>query len=164
MAFDGTRVLDQAVDATAVREDLRRIERLAILAGASALGALSGIVAALAVGRLDLWLVVLASTPLLVLALHLTAETLRDGLRRSAYGCSAAATMHGAALLAWPMTTLFIPLGPLNFFIAPALALATLVLFASCWGGPARAVYRVAAQGAVVAAVAANQGVMVLMG
>lgn len=163
MAFDNAFVSNQVVTAP-VSRGFRRTERLALLGGASALGAMIGLFAGLAVGRIELWIAILASTPLILLALHLTAETLADGLRRGAYGCSAAAMTHVAALLAWPMTSLFVSLGEFNFFIAPVLALTTLVLFASCWEGRARAVYRVAAQGAIVAAVATNQGLMVLMG
>lgn len=147
-----------------LRSDFQRAERLAVLLGASALGALAGASVALAFGRLDLWVVVLAATPFLVLALHLTAVTLREGLQRDAFGCSIASILHVSALLAWPMTSLFIPLGSFNFFIAPALAMATLVLVASCWGGSPRAVYRTCARGALVAAVAAHQGMMVIMG
>ncbi|MGE0740689.1 MAG: hypothetical protein AB7O98_05040 [Hyphomonadaceae bacterium] len=156
--------LPQTFSAETVRKDFRRIERLVLLLGASAFGSVIGFGAALAMGRVDVWLVVLSAAPFLVLALHLTSQTLRDGFERRAIGCSIASVMHAAALLAWPLTSLFTPLGQLNFFIAPTLALATLILFASCWSGPSRAVYRVAAQGALVAALAAQQGVMVLLG
>jgi len=153
--------LDAPPDRAAKR--FGRTERLVLLIGASAFGGLVGLTFALAVGRWELWAVALTGAPVLVLALHLTAETLRDALRRDARGCAGAACMHVAALLAWPMLALSIPLGALNFFIAPGLALATLALFASCWGGPSRVAYRIAAQGALVAAVAAHQGIMVVM-
>lgn len=167
MAYDSALPVNAEMAAptvdVVVRSDFRRTERLVLLAGASGLGAALGFGAAIAAGRIELWLVILAAMPFLVFALHLTAETLRDALKRNAYGCAAASIMHAGALLAWPLSSLFIPLGALNYFVPPAAALATLVLFASCWGGSSRAVYRMGAQGALVAAVAAHQGFMVLL-
>jgi hypothetical protein len=167
MAYDAARFIEAEVEVEAPsappREDLRRTERLVVLVGATALGALMGFTAALAMGRMEWWMSVFAAAPFFVLALYLTAQTLRDALARNATGCSTAAAAHAAALLAWPLASLFIPIGALNFVVAPALALATLVLFASCSGGPALAMYRVAAQGALVAALAAHQSVLVML-
>lgn len=167
MAYDSALVLNSTaapLPRFEPRSDFRRLERIGVFAGASAIGALLGVIAAIAVGRLELWIVVLMAAPFLVGALHLTAVTLREGFRTDARGCSVASIMHVGALLAWPMTSLFIPLGSLNFFIAPVLAMSTLLLLASCWGGASRAVYRIGAQGALVAVVAAHQGMLVIMG
>ncbi len=169
MAYNSALVLNSDValaplDAPEGVRDFRRFERLVVLFGASALGGLIGVSAAIATGRLDLWIMVAAAAPFFIVALHLTNLTLRDALRREARGCSIASVGHAAALLAWPMTALLTPLGSLNFFIAPVLAMSTLILFASCWGGSSRVVYRTCAQGALVALVAAHQGMMVVMG
>jgi hypothetical protein len=142
---------------------LYRSERLSLLRGGLALGGLAGGAAAIALGNQNLWVIILASAPFLAAALYLTSNMLVDALRRDARGCATAAGMHAAALLAWPFMSLFTPVSAYLYFTAPVLAIATLVLFASCWSGPSRAVYRLAAQGAVVALVAAHQGVIVLM-
>jgi hypothetical protein len=100
---------------------------------------------------------------LIPLALYLCSQTLRESFSRGAYGCACATIVHAAALLAWPLTALFTPLSPLSFWMAPIVATSALVLFASCWGGPARAVYRLSLQGFIVAAAAMYQGALVLM-
>lgn len=102
--------------------------------------------------------------PVLALALYLTGETMAEAVRNDARGCATAAGLHAAALLAWPMTILLAPMGAAIYWIAPAAAISSLMLFASCWGGSARAVYRTTAQGALVAALAAQQGVLLIMG
>ena len=62
------------------------------------------------------------------------------------------------------MTALCAALGAGAGGVAPGLARSGLVLFASCWEGSARAVYRASAQGALMAAIAAQQGVFVWLG
>lgn len=171
MAYDSTLVLDRPVIAEAgvaapapTRTSFRRLERLTVLTGAAALGGSIGFFAAMSMGRLDLWMAVAMLAPCLVLSLHFASQTFYEALRREAYGCASASVLLVGALLAWPMTSLFIPIGSAAFFIAPALAVSALLLFASCWGGSTRAVYRMCAQGALVAGVAAHQGVLVIMG
>lgn len=162
MAYDSTLFVHQA-PTVAVDRDFVRSERLTLLMGGAAGGALAGALAAMSFGGLTIWLLIATAAPVLILALYLTAETLTDALKRHARGCATAAGVQAAALLAWPFTSLFTPLNGLNYFIAPTLAMGALVLFASCWNGASRAVYRTAAQGALVALVAAHQGVIVLM-
>lgn len=169
MAYDSALPLNITAQALAAPsqergDDFHRAERVVVLAGASAIGTLIGFGAAMAIGRLDLWVVILASAPFMVLALHLTAETLRDGLKRNAYGCATAAGLHVAALLAWPLTSLFAPLSMANFWIAPGVAVTALFLLASCWQGDARGVLRVSALGFLVMTVAAHQGTMLALG
>ena len=144
-------------------DEFHRFERLIFLLGASAVGAAIGFFAAMAFGRLDLWMIVAAAAPFAVLALHLTSEMLREGLSRKAYGCSAAAMLHVGALITWPAVAMFAPLSPLNFWIAPAVAMTALVMLASCWQGPAGGVFRLSALGLIVAALAANQGTMIIL-
>lgn len=173
MAYDSALVLNQsaapvrtaAVSATIPRtDDFHRFERLVVLTGASALGAVGGFIAAMTLGRLDLWMIILGAAPFLVLALHLTSEMMREGLRGQALGCATAAGLHVTALLAWPMTSLFAPLSTMNFWIAPAIAMSALFMLASCWQGASRGVFRVSAIGLIVAAVAVNQGTMLFIG
>lgn len=162
MAYDSTQFVQQATIAAPER-DFVRSERLGLLVGGAGVGALIGGFAAMALGQPTLWVMILTAAPVLTLALYLTARTLTDAMRRNARGCATVAGLHAAALIAWPLTSLFTAVNSLNFFIAPVLAMGSLVLFASCWSGSSRGVYRLAAQGALVALVAAHQGVIVLM-
>jgi len=146
------------------RVDFRRGERLIVLMGASAFGAMLGFAAALAGGRVEPWVLALMALPVLGFSAHLTIRTLSEAFAARAHGCASASVLHVAALMVWPMTALFAAANPALFWIAPGIALSALVLFASCWGGGARAVYRASAQGALVAAIAAQQGVTVLLG
>lgn len=153
-----------AVSVSSPRTHFMRGERLIVLMGATAFGAALGFGAAISSGRLDLWVMALIAAPVLGLAAHLTIRTLSEAFAARAYGCAAASVLHVAALMAWPATAMFSATAPDLFWVAPVLALSALVLFASCWGGSARAMYRASLQGALVAAIAAQQGVHVLMG
>jgi hypothetical protein len=168
MPFDGSRIRVAGVSAvdsvSSPRPEFQRPERVVVLSGALAVGSLAGFALAMAVGPMNLWLLAAVTAPLLLLALHLTSRTLEDAISREAHGCAAAAALHGAALLAWPLTGLLTPLSPLSFWIAPVLALATLVLSASCWGGSPRTVYRLMGQGLLMATLAAHQGTILFMG
>ncbi|MBX3511715.1 MAG: hypothetical protein KF700_10985 [Hyphomonadaceae bacterium] len=165
MAFDGARVSQTAILPSPIAgEAWRRSERLALLLGVSALGAAAGFAGTLASGRFDLWVLAVIAAPVLALTLYLTGATLTEALERRAHGCAGACMLHVAAILAWPLTALFTPLSAAIFWIAPLAALSALVLFASCWSGAPRAIYRMAGQGALVAALAAHQGVFVILG
>lgn len=153
-----------AASVSPVRTHFIRGERLVVLFGATAFGAALGFGAAISSGRLDMWVMALIAAPVLAIAAHLTIRTLSEALAARAYGCATASVLHVAALMAWPMTAMFAASAPNLFWVAPLLALSALVLFASCWGGGARAVYRASLQGALVAAIAAQQGVQVLLG
>ncbi|HRE43578.1 MAG TPA: hypothetical protein PKY87_06360 [Terricaulis sp.] len=163
MAFDAS--VSAPVSAKAIpREHFIRAERLTVLLGASALGAMIGFAGALASGRLEPWALALIALPVLAFAAHLTIQTLSEAFAARAWGCAAAAGLHVAALMAWPMIALMASSSPALFWFAPGLAFAGLILFASCWEGASRAVYRVSAQGALIAAIAAQQGLGVLLG
>lgn len=168
MPYDASRfpilTAPQATTAVATRSDFRRLERLVILTGGASVGAAAGFLAAIALGRMELWTVLLTAAPLLVAALYLVARTLQEGMVRHAHGCTTAAILHAAALLAWPATALFAPLSEAAFWMAPMAALSTLVLFASCWTGSARAIYRLGGQAAIVAALAVHQGILLTLG
>lgn len=145
------------------RSEFRRLERIVVLAGGVALGLMVGFTTAIGVGRPSLTALIVSGTVFVAFALYLCTQTLRESLVRCAYGCSTATIVHAAALLAWPLTGLFSPVSALAFWMAPLLAMSGLVLFASCWDGPPRTVYRLGLQGALVAALAAYQGALVMM-
>ena len=164
MAYDSTFVMHAdapAADATGLRREFTRSGRLVVLAGATGFGAVLGFSATIATGRADLMTSLLIAAPMLAVALYLAGHTLTDALARDARGCATATGLHVAALLAWPMTSLLSPF--MAYWIAPLAAISALVMFASCWGGPPRAVYRMAGQGALVAALAAHQAALVIM-
>jgi hypothetical protein len=145
------------------RLEFRRLERLVILAGGVALGLSLGFTTAIGVGRPSLTALIASGAVLVAFGLYLSSQTLRECLLKRAPGCAAATIAQAAALLAWPLTGLFAPVSAPVFWAAPALAISALVLFASCWNGPSRAVYRLGLQGALVAALAAYQGALVIM-
>jgi len=161
MAFDATV---SAYAPAAPRDHFLRSERLVVLLGAICVGAVAGFALAMTVGRQDVLVMTLVALPALGLAAHLTIQTFGEAISARAYGCATASVLHIGALMAWPMIALFAAASPALFWLAPATALSALVLFASCWGGSARAVYRASAQGALVALIAAQQGVTVLLG
>lgn len=138
-----------------------RSERLVFLVGAAALGGLAGFTMAVALGRQDMWTQLLAAAPVLATALLLGCATFVEAQRRGAHGCGAMAAFHGVSLIAWP---LFIPLSASLFWIAPAAAIGSVLLLASCWNGSPGAIYRSAAQATLVAALAGYQGVLIVLG
>jgi len=140
-----------------------RFDQLIVLLGAAGLGALTGLFGALLLGRTTPWLAFLASTPFLITAFHFTVVTLCDASERKTRGCWAAAILSVAIVLTWAMAGAVVPAGSALYFVAPGLALASLVMFASCWRGSSRAVYRVAGEGALLAVVAAHQGLLAIM-
>lgn len=157
--------LDAALPAQALpRDHFLRSERLIVLMGATCVGAMIGFAVAMIAGRVDPLTLTLIALPALGLAAHFTIQTFSEALAARARGCATASVLHISALMAWPMIGLFAAASPALYWLAPGLALSALVLFASCWGGSARAVYRTSLQGALVAIVAAQQGVMVLLG
>jgi hypothetical protein len=170
MAYDSARIV--VAETSLVETPLKRApdasfdrgERIAILLGGAGLGAMAGFGLLMGLGYLSLLNTALIAAPLLVLALHLTSRTLTEAIQLRSYGCATAAVLHGAALLAWPMAALLTPLSMLNFWMAPAVALSALIMFASCWQGRQRAVYRLAMQALLVGALSAHQGLMLVMG
>lgn len=170
MAYDSARIV--VADTSLLEMPLGReahtgfdrSERLALLLGGAGLGATAGFSLAMSLGYLSVLSIALIAAPLLVLALHLTSRTLTEAISLRAYGCATATVLHGAALLAWPMTALLAPLSPVTFWMAPVVAGSALIMFASCWEGSPRAVYRLSIQAMLVAAVTAQQGLMLVMG
>ncbi len=120
-----------------------------------------GFTASVSVGRLDMWTVFIVTGIVIAFALYPAAATLSEALKRHARGCATAAMLHVGALLAWPM---LIPFEGGIYWLAPATAISSLVLLASCWNGAKRTVYRTSVQGALIAALAAQQGALILLG
>lgn len=168
MAYDSTLLETRAhvfappVDRT--DDDFRRGERLVVVAGASALGAMLGAGTAIALGRVDTWMILAASAPLFLLAMHLTWRTMREAVARRAYGCSFATVAFFLSLAAWPAVAMFYPLDAPRFWIAPASAFASLLLLASCWKGTHRTVYRTGLQGTLLSIGAGYLGLLVFLG
>jgi hypothetical protein len=150
------------IDALPVpRSDFHRSERLITLIGACAFGAAVGFGIAVAVGQADMWVLFLVAAIVLAVALYPASANMADATESKSRGCMFAATAHIAALLAWPLAAQFA--GNL-YWLVPATAMSSLVLLASCWNGPSRVVYRMGWQGVLVAALAAHQGTMLVMG
>ena len=150
------------IDALPVpRTDFLRSERLVTLIGACAFGAAVGFGVAVAVGQADMWALFFTAAVVVAVALYPASANLADATWKQSPGCKTAALLHLGALLAWPLATQFA--GSL-YWIAPATALLSLVLLASCWSGPSRVVYRMGLQGVLVAALAAQQGTMAMIG
>jgi hypothetical protein len=171
MAFDAVPlgssavlVAEPAAAQTTFTSNFRKSERLVVLIGASAMGALGGFFVAMALGRIEFWALLLISAPLFALSFHFTRETMADALHREAYGCAVATGLHAMALLAWPITAFFAPMQAMVFWTAPVAALTALVLLSMCWSGSSRAMYRTFAQGAMVAMIAAHQGTLLMLG
>lgn len=167
--YDASAILDErglgvkARPAYRGRTEFRRLERFVILAGGVALGLAVGFTTAIGVGRPSLSALIFSGAVMVAAGLYLSSQTLRESLLRHAHGCAAAAIANAGALLAWPLTGLLAPVSAPAFWAAPVLAVSGLVLFASCWDGPSRAVYRLGLQGALVSALAAYQGALVIM-
>jgi hypothetical protein len=166
MAFDSARIVeaDASLFETSLRVGFDRPERFALLVGGIGLGTLGGLSLALGLGALSLSTIVMIAAPLLVLALYLTSRTLTEAITNRAYGCATATALHGAALLAWPMAALLAPVSAMTFWAAPMLGVSALIMFASCWQGAPRAVYRLSAQGLLVGVLTAHHGTMMFMG
>jgi hypothetical protein len=112
-------------------------------------------------GRQDMWAQLLGGAPVLALALCLACATFVEARRQQMPACSAVAAAHGVSLIVWP---LFIPLHVAIYWLAPATAMLSVLLLASCWRGSSGAIYRAAAQAMMVAGLGAYQGVLMSLG
>jgi hypothetical protein len=140
------------------------VERVTMMAGGAAAGAVGGVFLAIAIGQLNLWTVLVMSAGVLALGLHLGNCTLKEAWSRGALGCAAVAIAHMYTLLAWPIISLYAPASASMAFVAPAAGLLTLGLLASCWRGQPRAIYRLSGQAALVAALGSYQGLLLAIG
>lgn len=143
--------------------NFRRDERFAVLFGGAALGVALGIGAALSIGRTSSW-IYFAAAPVFLLAAYFAVATFRDAIDRRAIGCSIAAGLVALSLLAWPAAAVLFPMSALQFWIAPAVTLGSMVLLASCWSGTQGAVYRLSGEAASICAIVGFFGLNTLMG
>jgi hypothetical protein len=165
MAYDTAALVNGHVASTAAvarTDDFRRGERLVVLMGGAALGILAGLGAALVLGRVGAWPVIIG-IPLFVFALYLAVATFRDAVERRAFGCAAAAGLVAASMLAWPAAALLVPMSALTFWIAPTAALGSMALLASCWSGASGAVYRLSGEAAMFCTIVAFLGITQIM-
>ena len=150
--------------AARIDDDFHRTERMVVVCGAVAFGAVVGTATAFTLGYTPVRVMVVAGAPIFLLGLYFAVATLRDAIDRRAWGCASATMLHFGALLTWPVAAVLYPLATVSFWFAPALAVSALILFASCWSGAKRVVYRACAQGALMAVCAAYFGVLAVMG
>jgi hypothetical protein len=142
----------------------RRSERLVVTIGAMAAGAGAGLFATLMTGRTGGDYAVMVAAPVLSCALLLSIFTLWRAWHRSARGCATAAMLQILGIAAWPLAWMLAQTSPVVFWIAPALALSAIALFASCWQGRGWAIYGGAAQALLLTALAAHQAMFVMLG
>lgn len=166
MAYDSMRIVeaDASLYETSLRVGFDRLERFALLVGGVGLGGLGGLSMALGLGALSLAAMIMIAAPLLIGALYLTSRTLTEAISTRAYGCATATVLHATALLAWPMAALLAPVSAMTFWAAPVLGISALIMFASCWQGAPRTVYRLSAQGLLVGILTAHHGTVLFMG
>ncbi len=160
MAYDGSSL--SHVEAVTMSE-FRRDERFAVLFGGAAVGIALGFVAALSMGRVGMWPMIVAA-PVFALAAYLAVATCRDAIERRAFFCAIAAGLVALSLLAWPAMGLIFPMSTPQFWIAPAATLGSMVLLASCWSGTQGAAYRLCGEAASLCAIVGFLGLNQLMG
>jgi ABC-type Na+ efflux pump permease subunit len=160
MAYDGSTLFD--VEAVAAPE-FRRDERFAVLIGGAAVGIALGFFAAMSMGRVGMWPLIVAA-PVFALATYLAVATCRDAIERRAIGCAIAAGLVALSLLAWPAMGLIFPMSAPQFWIAPAATLGSMVLLASCWSDAQGAMYRLCGEAASLCAIVGFLGLNQIMG
>lgn len=138
------------------------IDRLVLVCGGLAFGAAAGLLTLIALGRPSGIDKLVFGSMLLMIALHLCAQTIQSSWARNASMCANTAIMHAIALLLWPILYLISPTESL-LWLSPTLALLTLVALAIGWQGRGRVVYRLGLQAIIVGALGAYQGGLLLM-
>jgi len=138
------------------------IDRLVLTFGGLAFGGIVGLLTLIGFGRPSGIDRLVVGSMLLMLALHLCAQTIQSSWARNASMCANTAIMHAIALLLWPILYLISPTESL-LWLSPTLALLTLVVLAFGWQGRGRVVYRLALQAIIVGSLGAYQGGLMLM-
>ena len=154
-------VAEPAVAAS--NDDFTLIDRLVVLCGGLAFGAAAGLLTLIALGRPSAIDRLVMGSMLLMVALHLCAQTIQASWARNATLSANTAIMHAIALLIWPILFLLAPAQSSLLWVAPVLAVLTLAVLAFSGSGRCRTVYRLAAEAVIVAALAAYQGGLTLM-
>ncbi len=158
----GTAELSPTVRTVApAQNDFFLLDRLVLLGGGLAIGTIAGFLALIALGRQPMIDLIVVGSMLVMIALNLASQTLRESLAADGRLCTIATAVNGAALLCWPLVMVPVLQGVL--WVAPAFAALSLTVLTSCWRGSSRAIYRVMLQSAIVAALAAYVGGLQLM-
>jgi len=137
------------------------VDRLVLFGGGLAVGTIFGFLALIALGRQPMIDLVVVGSMLVMIALNLASQTLRESLAAETRLSTIAISVNCGALLCWPLV--MVPILERVLWIAPALAVLSLLVLTSAWRGSPRAIYRVAMQSAVVAALGAYMGALTLM-
>lgn len=137
-------------------------DRLVLTFGGLAFGAAFGLITLIGFGRPSSIDRLVVGSMLLMLALHLGAQTVQSSWARNATLCANTAIMHAVALLLWPILYLVSPADTL-LWVAPTLAVLTLLVLAFAWQGRGRVIYRLALQAIIIGSLGAYQGGLMLM-
>ncbi|MBI3437347.1 MAG: hypothetical protein HY054_01615 [Proteobacteria bacterium] len=137
-------------------------DRLVLIFGGLAFGAIAGLLTLIGFGRPSGIERLVIGSMLLMLALHLCAQTLQSSWARNATLCANTAIMHVIALFLWPILYLISPTESL-LWVSPVLAAMTLIVLAFSWRGRGRVVYRLALEAIIVGSLGAYQGGLTLM-
>ena len=137
-------------------------DRLVLTLGGLAVGGIIGLLTLIGFGRPTGIDRLVVGSMLLMLALHLCAQTIQSSWARNAPMCANTAIMHAIALLLWPILYLISPTESL-LWLSPTLAMLTLIVLAFGWQGRGRVVYRLALQAIIVGSLGAYQGGLMLM-
>jgi hypothetical protein len=134
--------------------------RLGLVSGGLGLGAMAGFVAALVIGYSETSFYALGAGAF-VIAFALAMMNLRQSVDEQAYGCAALTALHVAALIGWLGMSVQAYAPPLTISVP---AIATLLLFASCWTRADSGIYRTVAQAVVIGVVASAQFMTLAVG
>jgi hypothetical protein len=137
-------------------------DRLVLTFGGLAFGGIAGLLTLIGFGRPSGIDRLVVGSMLLMLALHLSAQTIQSSWARNASMCANTAIMHAIALLLWPILYLISPSESL-LWLSPTLAVLTLIVVAFGWQGRGRVVYRLALEAIIVGSLGAYQGGLMLM-
>lgn len=143
------------------QNDFFILDRLVVLAGGLAAGTTFGFLTLIALGREPMMDLVVVGSMLVMIALNMASQTLRESIAAERRFCTIAMIVNCAALLCWPL--IMVPLLQGMLWLAPALAVLSLLFVTSTWRGSSRAIYRAGLQGMIVAALAAYVGGLVFM-
>jgi hypothetical protein len=164
MSFD-VATFSFAPSASAPRDDsFHWAERLVVVLGACAAGAVTGLGAAFALGAVPLGGLLLIAAPFFALALYFAG---RNGLEAGAganFWPGMVAALSMAILAAWPFAFALISWGAPQLWFIPLAALVALTLFTVLWRPSARSTYRSAAQAALISSIAMHSGVAAYLG
>jgi len=161
--FDEARRASLRDDAELVR-DFRPSESVIVALGAGGLGAVAGLVAALALGALEAWAAAAIAAPIYLAAVYLTERGMGQTWRDRDWLAFALSVLLLTALAAWPLTMLYSANDPRLFWAGPIATLVILTGVVISASGRPRQLYRAAGLAFLIAALAANQSFLAAVG